>query len=85
MKIIVTQDDIDNGRKGLSFCCPVALALNRHYEISSVSKNGIACGDKNHGAVQIPTPPSVIEFIMNFDADRPVKPFEFDLEMEIQP
>jgi hypothetical protein len=81
MLIHVTQDHIDHGAKGSCTHDPIALALEDagFYEAwAGPDKIGV------RGAVKEPwvrywTPVEVREFMILFDNDEPVEPFEFEL------
>ena len=84
MIIKVTQDDIDNGIKEDNCFCPIALAITRQLnrEVSVCTRWIYIYGDHNIGWVydhQYDTPLIVRRFIDDFDFDRKVEPFEFEL------
>jgi hypothetical protein len=84
-KISVTQEDIDRGVRSHAGWCPIARAIKR----TLFGKPGAplipdADVKVGHYAVDIQDgraylPQEAVEFIQDFDVDRPVKPFEFDL------
>lgn len=79
MKIRVTREDIERGKRTDSCRCPVARAVRR-----ATRKKFVAVGveDIDVGSqVTVPTPSIVATFIRAFDARRPVQPFAFDLEV----
>lgn len=93
MHVVVTEDDIEKGKPGISTLCPIALAIKRqiatetgkfpkvfgrHSEIRTTSAGGWDVITES--AVN---PEEVAAFIDNFDNNKnmnEVKPFEFDLE-----
>ena len=77
MKIDVTELDIENGKCGVAFSCPVALAVRRATGITRVyvGSRHLEIGDRR---MAIPIP--VRRFITCFDAEIPVGPFSFELE-----
>lgn len=83
-KIEVTQECIDKGeaRNGLS--CPVAIALINqgfiHVTVSPfwvIGKHKIT--DLKH--FQVHTPLVVLKFMNEFDTNKPVKPFTFEIDV----
>jgi len=79
MTISVTQEDICNGKRNSNNNCPVVLALNRQAGRGHSMDFGIykKAGSKIH---YFRTPSKVYEFVILFDAGKPVWPFEFELE-----
>lgn len=74
----VTKDDIEKGIKGNCCGCPIALAIMHvidcHVEVG-VNFIKIGLGPlRNLSSEQI-------TFIDNFDNNRPVQPFEFEIEL----
>jgi len=73
----VTDRHIANGHKSSCSFCPVALAL------TEVGWRGIVVGTDSFavdsGALTIPLPKIAQDFISDFDHDRPVKPFDFEI------
>lgn len=78
MKIEVTQQDIDSGKKSDTSCCPVALAMARAVEplrVSVITKWASIDG-RYHSL-----PPEVTTFIKRFDIGGAVDPFTFELQL----
>lgn len=83
MKITVnvTQEHIDKGRAGNCILCPVAMAL-----VNAGCDNVAVTYSRAHFNYQGPHPKRMwlstqtIQFISDFDVNRPVSPFSFDLE-----
>jgi len=81
MKIQVTQDDIDAGIPRSCRRCPIAKALDRmnvpYFSILTefVAWSALYYDEKNISIL----PTEALSFIQDFDHDRPVKPFEFEL------
>jgi hypothetical protein len=75
--IKVTKEDINNGRAGNSFACPVALAIRRTIDAygAAVSNDWIITDGNIYR-----TPLSVVDFIEQFDRGDAVDPFEFTAE-----
>lgn len=71
MTINVTQDDIDNGVRGNSFKCPVALALIKAVGIDMVQASLRGLYGKYAAEVSL--------FIKNYDSFLPVVPFSFEI------
>ena len=75
MKIRITQQDIDNGRKDHVAGCAIALGLKHDfaYELS-VSRGWIWIGKDYYR-----TTPEVRRWIADFDRGKPVKPITIEL------
>ena len=74
MKIRITQQDIDNGRKGDFVGCAIAVALKREFAYVSVS-GWICIGEKYYLGQD-----EVLDWIADFDnRDKPVKPITIEL------
>ena len=75
MRIEITQQDIDNGRKGYTRGCAIALGLKHDfaYELS-VSRGWIWIGKDYYQ-----TTPEVRRWIADFDRGKPVKPITIEL------
>ena len=73
MKIRITQQDIDNGRKGYTHGCAIALALKQESVFASVS-GWIHVDGKYYQAQD-----DVLDWIRDFDSKKPVKPFTIEL------
>lgn len=78
MKIKVTQDDIDKGKRCLINQCPIALAVRRGTGLPTVYIGAVHFITGKFERVTLP--PAAIEFIKKFDQQATVKPFEFELE-----
>jgi hypothetical protein len=80
IKIQVTEEDIKNGERRDSTCCPIALACKR-----TIGKNWAEVFDKlqnnnpNGGMGVFEKWPILSEFIPSFDKGESVSPFEVDL------
>lgn len=78
MKIHVTQEDIDAGKRYNSEYCPVALALKR-----KLPRYKWTVGHRFlHYKRQIKTPKSVSRKIAQFDGGYPVEPFAFSFTLK---
>ncbi len=79
MKITVTNDDIDQGRKRDPNNCAVALALRRagvaHFGVTGM----LVCIAEGPASVMLPA--NVQEWIMEFDRGLTVGPIEFELSL----
>ena len=73
MKIRITQQDIDNGRKNRVDRCAIAVALKREFAYVSVS--GWICIGKKYYLGQ----DEVLDWIADFDRGKPVKPIMIEL------
>lgn len=84
MRIEVTQEDINNGRRKSCNACPVALAVKRATQAREVSIHEqvgyfAASSFVTHMDV-FDLPSEAIEFIDNFDYGNSVRPFAFEVE-----
>jgi hypothetical protein len=81
MLINVTQEHIDKGKRGSVIFCPVARAVREVFGDGVVASGaGILIKGYHHHVPHI-----VQEFMQNFDTTKPVKPFSFELETELEP
>lgn len=80
MRITVTQQDIEQGKRRDEQSCPVALACKRaglseprvdNYYVSYISRED--------GSFSFLLPQQVKNFIIAFDNQKSVQPFNFDL------
>jgi len=74
MKIQITQQDIDNGRKDHAFGCAIALGLNQEFACN-ISVSGWICIGKDYYQAM----PEVRQWIADFDRGKPVKPIVIEL------
>ena len=76
MKISVTQEDIDKGKREDSCVCPIALAVRRQtgrlFHIDDTN------ADDGYDTIQLPI--KARQFVRSYDNGNPVEPFEFELE-----
>lgn len=93
-KIDVTKEDIENGIRCSTSCCPIALAINRVLGLKSewryitVSEEGEpATGDEiviiqfdMYGIQECSNEQEITDFILKFDTEEYVQPFSFTLE-----
>lgn len=82
----VTEEDIRDGARLDTECCPVALALERQFGlgwvyVDELKIDGVVGNDGPEFGCYL-NPPEVVEFIDAFDNERPVKPFSFTLPDE---
>ena len=97
MKIQVTKEDIEKGEKGSCEWCPVALAIQRTYDLKNgkdkmvtVDGDGVGIWDKNNGEQHYQLPQIARDFIHTFDNwtflnDRAYfKPFSFKIGKRIR-
>ena len=82
MKVNVTQEHIDKGIPCLKNVCLVSLAiLDAGYKRAWVDEEAIwLYNPKTNACWTFKTPHKAAEFIGDFDNDREVSPFEFDLD-----
>ena len=82
-KIIVTQNDIDNGKRYSRQDCPIALGISRLFLVAPeyVSVRAFQFSITNwpyyHRVFLLP--PKAVEFIEAFDNGDHVEPFEFEV------
>ena len=81
MTITVTQKDIDDGYSQSITSCPIALSVNRAFD-QKVPFAVVNQGEVVIGVNHYPLPSPAKKFIVDFDAAKPVKPIEFELETE---
>ena len=80
MKIVVTQNDIEQGIRLKACACPVALAIKRRTsrECEVAGRYMVFRYDLN---TEYDLPESVGKFVTAFDMGKPVKPFSFELSL----
>lgn len=80
MRVSVTRQDIVNGTRSVPWACSIALAVKRAAKRDDVcvTRSFIRVGAEYHDI-----PRKAVEFVNNFDYERPVKPFKFDLDGEL--
>lgn len=85
MKITVTQDHINNGKKVNPASCPIALAVKElGYSFVSVGNTKCHFGQViDAGYRTFLLPEEAVEFVHAFDYNWPVNPFEFEMTTEI--
>lgn len=85
MTIFVTEEDIAEGISRSCEFCPIANAIQRQtpWKYAVVLLSCVfECESKRadlHGRVDLPE--SACDFIRDFDADRPVSPFSFEIDV----
>lgn len=80
--VAVTKQDIRRGRQSDCFTCPVALAIAR--ALPSLKNKKVWATYINYGknsTHRIELPRSATRFIIKFDGQRLVKPFNFRLHI----
>jgi len=84
MIVEVTKDDIENGIRGHSTCCPIALAVCRvlkipsHLEMVEVDGYTITCNKMEFAFGIASLYRFVDRWTHNFDEEKLVLPFKFD-------
>ena len=86
MKIKVTQEHIENGERNNGLCCPIANAIKDYYkekewelwEVCVEGYDSISINDLRYEATSNVI--QVSDFIENFDFNREVEPFEFEID-----
>ncbi len=80
MKIEVTQQDIEQGRRCDPDCCPVGRALSRAGVTHlGVSGTVVVSDDGDRHASFLMLPEEVRDWILRFDECEPVNPITFEL------
>jgi len=90
MKVKVTQYHIDNGIPCSTDSCPIAQAINelddKDYPKDAEGGVSVVGGevsfDYKDFTYDIPLPDIARDFIVKFDSDENVAPFEFELDFE---
>ena len=77
MKVTVTQEDIDKGRPQVGHGCPIAIAVKRSNKSNTV---WIGRFTAFIGADCYPLPGTAMQFVKDFDNNKPVEPFTFEME-----
>lgn len=77
----VTKDDIENGRRGSRYSCPVALAVNRALKPGCYCTIGANIGtiyNFDRLLAETFSVPNIVTFFVNrYDHSIPVEPFQF--------
>ncbi len=81
MLIKVTQEHIDQGKKGSRFKCPIGLAIKENPDMPYIQVTD-AHVEIGYGIAIYVLPVEAQRFIHNFDEGFPVQPFEFELPLE---
>ena len=79
MIVKVTQEHIDKGRRRATSACPIALALKEqlgHEVVVGEFSTYIGINSDS-----IPLPRSAQRFVARFDRGKPVKPFNFRVQL----
>ena len=79
VKVNVTQNHIQRGRRSNSNYCPIALALKETLGLKTVSvSDGVLFGG-GYERLRVQLPLHARKFIRAFDDKKAVKPFSFTL------
>lgn len=90
MLIEVTQEDINCGCKGLSCDCPISIATNKKIQslgyktygtLTTLGSIYIYMMDKRHS---FDLPIVAAKFVRDFDSDKDVEPFSFEIPLELK-
>ncbi len=83
IRIFVRKTDIERGIPFRSGLCPVALAMNRKTKKRWLVGDCVCgvVGSNNNCTKWIDLPSHVTDWISDFDADKPVIPFSFTLDL----
>ena len=84
MKITVTKEDIEQGRRHHPSHCPIGRAVGRsglpHY---CVTRSAILIGGSSSRATALLLPEPIQHWILAFDEARPVQPVSFELGLPV--
>ncbi len=83
MIIEVTQEDIDNGLSKNNCDCPIALAAKRKSKLDYVSVTPHFVRLGSFGGKCFDLPAIARQFIRDFDAQKKVGPFSFQISNEL--
>lgn len=82
MKIEVTQEDIERGKRCDGLICPISQAVKRATgNTVCVSQNYFFLLSRASSMDDFKLPQPAIDFIAAFDAGQPVEPFSFEVEV----
>jgi hypothetical protein len=82
MRITVTIEDIEAGRRYDPVRCPVARALRRSgMAYFTVMESAVRLRDEEHYGGLLVLPGTVQDWIRGFDRGEPVEPISFELEL----
>ena len=82
MRITVTIEDIEAGRRYDPVRCPVARALRRTgMAYFTVMESAVRLRDEDHYGGLLVLPGLVQDWIRGFDRGEPVQPIDFELEL----
>ena len=87
MIVHVTQKHINQGLPGCTCCCPVALAIRDNFPATidiAVGNPTVEIDAQGDVTYKFLTP-RAFNFIIDFDANRPVLPFSFILADRLDP
>ena len=79
MMVKVREEDIRIGTRKNCYTCPVARALQRHYDYAEVLQETCYLGVSYDDYDLYELPKDVTDWINAYDRGEPVKPFEFTL------
>lgn len=82
LKINVTQECIDAGVPTEPAHCPIAVAVENMGAYNIEIGSDWAIAEWNDRVINTELPLSAQEFIAAFDEDKPVEPFEFEIEIK---
>ena len=81
VRVQVTQQDIDDGKAGEAYRCPVALAARRAFPRQHVRVYAPCIMLIESGYPTFDLPSEARRFVDRFDGGVHVEPFEFDLDV----
>lgn len=78
MIVEVTQEDIDNGQRAVPSACPIARAIRKNFMGATVNRTNV----KLDGWGKSTELPQIAKnFVNDFDNGKPVRPFDFELDL----
>jgi hypothetical protein len=84
MKITVTREDIQNGRRHNPSGCPVGLAIQRAgVPYCCVTGGAVVMRHEHRGTTALLLPEAVQNWIADFDQARSVEPISFELGLPV--
>lgn len=81
INIFVTKEDIKNGLKKSCECCPIARSVKRRLKQGVKIEVGVTRLFLTELLYSAPLSINAREFLLNFDDEKKVKPFRFQLNL----
>ena len=86
MKINVTEEDIRMGLRANCCYCPIAIALKKAFKVKRVAVSPVAfsIGRLRIFVCTLDDNSNIANFIEDFDNEKPVKPFSFEIRIRFR-